>query len=188
MSPQIQQARLARPSRAAWTSFVEALREGYKLTNTDTHIPEPPEKIAAIEADPDGFLHQLMNPPPHMTLADGRVVERPAQELYWYVDGTDFIGSGAIRLRLTPEFADWAGHVGYTVRPSRRGQGHATAILNALLRKARDDHGLARLQICADDDNYPSLRMIEAAGGVFEATAPHLLQPGKHVRRYWVDL
>jgi predicted acetyltransferase len=179
---------LVRPSLDVWTSFVEALREGYKLTNTDAHIPEPPEKIAAIEADPEGFLRELTNPPTHMTLADGRIIERPSQQLYWYVDGEDFIGSGSLRLELPPEFASWAGNVGYTVRPSRRGQGHASAILGGLLGIARDEHGLKRLEICADYDNYPSLRLIEKAGGVFDGTAPHLFQPGVDVRRYKVEL
>jgi predicted acetyltransferase len=179
---------LAPPSGGLWASFVEALREGYKLTNTDAHIPEPPEKIDAIEADPAGFLHDLLNPPTHMTLADGRVIERPRQHLYWYVDGEDFIGSGSLRLELPPAFAPWAGNVGYTVRPSRRGQGHAAAILSGLLSIARDEHGLKRLEICADYDNYPSLRLIEKAGGVFDGTAPHLFQPGVDVRRYRVEL
>lgn len=181
-------ARLVRPSLAVWTSFVEALREGYKLTNTDAHIPEPPERIAAIAADPEGFLRDFLDPPSTMTLADGRTIERPRQELYWYVDGDRFIGSGALRLTLTPEFAPWAGNVGYTVRPSARGHGHALAILGELLRLAHEEHGLDRLQICADEDNYPSLRLIEKVGGVFDGTAPHLLQPGVDVRCYWVAL
>jgi predicted acetyltransferase len=50
---------------------------------------------------------------------------------WWVVDG-EFIGRISVRPDLTPGVPD-GNHVGYAVRPSRRRQGHATAMLAAVL-------------------------------------------------------
>ena len=181
-------ARLVAPELSFMPSLIEALKEGYKLTNTEPEIPEPPEKIAGIEADPAGFLHGLLNPPQMLTLPGGLTCERPAQTHYWYVDGERFLGSGVLRMTLPPQMAAWAGQIGYAVRPSERGRGHARHIVEALLQKARDEHGAARIEVCAEEQNLPSLRVIEKVGGVPDGVADFPLPPFGRVRRYWIEL
>jgi predicted acetyltransferase len=47
--------------------------------------------------------------------------------------------------------------------------------------------GLQRVLITADADNYPSLRIIEKNGGVFDGEGASR-ESGKVVRRFWIAL
>lgn len=96
----------------------------------------------------------------------------------WWVDGTDYLGRLAIRHRLTDFLLEVGGHIGYDVRPTRRREGHATAMLRAALPWARD-LGIDPALITCDETNLPSARVIESAGGVLEDVRGVK-------RRYWV--
>jgi predicted acetyltransferase len=85
----------------------------------------------------------------------------------WWVDGKEFIGRIVVRHRLTQWLLDVGGHIGYDVRPSARGQGHATRILHAVL-PAAHRLGVDPALLTCDDDNIASRKVIEANGGVFE--------------------
>ncbi len=74
---------------------------------------------------------------------------------------------------------DRGGHIGYSVRPSARRQGHATAALRQSLGVARDAIGLDRVLVTCRDDNAASRAVIEACGGVYEDARDH-------TRRYWI--
>jgi predicted acetyltransferase len=84
-----------------------------------------------------------------------------------------------VRHRLTPWLLDQGGHIGYSVRPSRRREGHASRALALAVRRAAE-LGLDRVLVTCDDDNEGSRRTIEAAGGVHEDTRGVK-------RRYWID-
>ncbi|MEZ0579811.1 GNAT family N-acetyltransferase [Nocardioides sp. MH1] len=101
---------------------------------------------------------------------------------YWITDGS---GSGEEVigfLNLRHELNDWlleeGGHIGYSVRPARRRQGHATRALALGVRRA-GELGIDRVLVTCDSDNLASARTIEAGGGVFED-----VRNGK--RRYWI--
>ena len=96
----------------------------------------------------------------------------------WWIDGDDYLGRLAIRHELTDFLLEVGGHIGYDVRPSRRREGHATAMLVRALPWARD-LGIDPALVTCDDDNVGSLRVIEAAGGVLEDVRGEK-------RRYWV--
>jgi predicted acetyltransferase len=127
--------------------------------------------------------------------ADGcrRVVEHlvaqadPATELpegkvhctyLWITEDDEFVGYLALRHALTPWLLNEGGHIGYAVRPSRRGQGHATRALVLSLAPAAA-LGIDRALVTVDEDNPASRRVIEAAGGAYEDS-----RNGK--RRYWI--
>jgi predicted acetyltransferase len=98
----------------------------------------------------------------------------------WMVDDPDTdIGSVAIRHELNDYLLDRGGHIGYSVRPSARRQGHATAALRQSLGVARGAIGLDRVLVTCQDDNAASRAVIEASGGVYEDTRDH-------TRRYWI--
>ncbi|MFD5780963.1 GNAT family N-acetyltransferase [Streptomyces sp. NPDC058220] len=85
----------------------------------------------------------------------------------WYVEGDTFLGRLAIRHRLNPFLYELGGHIGYAVRPTARGRGHATAMLAEALPVARG-LGIGSVLVTCDTTNVPSRKVIEAAGGVLE--------------------
>jgi predicted acetyltransferase len=102
---------------------------------------------------------------------------------FWITDreGADeeFVGFLALRHSLTAWLLEEGGHIGYSVRPSRRREGHASRALALAVRRA-GELGIERALVTCDDDNDPSRRTIERCGGVYEDT-----RNGK--RRYWFD-
>ena len=96
----------------------------------------------------------------------------------------ELIGMIDIRHRLNDFLLAFGGHIGYSVRPSRRRRGYATRMLAAALEVCRE-LGLSRVMIACDSENAASARTIERCGGVMENEAP---EDGRLTRRYWIDL
>lgn len=124
--------------------------------------------------------HLLAQRDPATELPEGRVhctylwITAPAGE----AGSVEFVGYLALRHTLTPWLLEEGGHIGYSVRPSRRREGHATrALLLALDRAA--GLGLDRVLLTVDEDNTGSRAVIEGAGGGYEDS-----RRGK--RRYWI--
>jgi len=90
-----------------------------------------------------------------------------ASTTLWWVDGPEYLGRLAIRLRLTDHRREVGGHIGYDVRPSGRRRGHATAMLRAAPPVARR-LGIESALVTCDADNVASRTVIERAGGVLE--------------------
>ncbi|CAM3295004.1 GNAT family N-acetyltransferase [Nocardioides dubius] len=98
---------------------------------------------------------------------------------FWITDDDGaWVGFLALRRSLNDYLREQGGHIGYSVRPTRRREGHAGAALREALVEAAA-LGLDRVLITCDDDNVASARTIESCGGVQEDT-----RHGK--RRYWV--
>jgi predicted acetyltransferase len=175
------------PSVRYQASFVEAVEE-ILASNDDDHYAGL-TVVPPVGDYPGDFytLDQLRDPETFATyvsrmggsdddswLPEGIV---PAS-FFWWVEGDTYIGRLSIRHSLTQWLLDFGGHIGYVVRPSARGQGHATAMLAAALPIAAG-LGLDPVLLTCDDTNEPSRRVIEANGGVFED------QRGEKLR-YWV--
>jgi predicted acetyltransferase len=106
---------------------------------------------------------------------------------YWLVrDGAEVLGASRLRHTLTPALEDVGGHIGYSIRPSARGQGYATLQLALTLERARA-LGLARVLLTCDTANLASARVIERNGGVL-ASQGHSAITGTDVSRYWIAL
>jgi predicted acetyltransferase len=101
----------------------------------------------------------------------------PQTTLFW-AEGDEFVGRFEIRHRLTDALYEQGGHIGYYVRPSARGQGHATAMLAAGLPMAAE-MGIDPALVTCDDTNVASRKVIEANGGV-------QIAPSGAKLRYWV--
>jgi predicted acetyltransferase len=90
------------------------------------------------------------------------------QTTFWWIDGPLFIGRISIRHRLTEQLRAEGGHVGYDVRPSLRGKGHATAMLKAALPEIHR-LGIDPALLTCNETNIASRRVIEKNGGVLQS-------------------
>lgn len=169
---------LVRPTVAVMPSFLEAMdefiAEGVRDSQTAGWIESHGESWATPErfADLVAELHaQEVDP---AVLPSGWVLTSTR----WWVEGDRYLGRIACRHELSDFLREVGGHIGYDVRPSARRQGHATAMLRAVLPLAHE-RGIDPALVTCDDDNLGSIRVIEACGGVLEDVRGVK-------RRYWV--
>lgn len=101
------------------------------------------------------------------------------------VVGDEIVGRISLRHELNDFLRERAGHVGYGVVPSRRRNGYASKMLRLTLPIARAV-GIESLLVTCDDDNLPSIRVVENCGGILQdvrkldgMTVPK--------RRYWLS-
>lgn len=158
---------LVTPARDYLPGYVNALERGWSPDNVDGEVTRRAQ-LERIAADPDGFVAGLDDPEGKagdVRLPDGTMVQRlPGFYRWLWADG--FCGSIGIRWEKGTEALPphCLGHVGYAVVPWRRGEGHATAALGALLPLAAEQ-GLRWIDLTTDPDNVASHRVIVANGG-----------------------
>jgi predicted acetyltransferase len=163
--------KLVEPSTTVHHSFLGALTEFQKegrYPHLDPEALKDTERFAA-------YLVALHRERDDVTRPrDGMV----SSTTLWLVDGEEYLGRVSIRHGLTDRLRVEGGHIGYEIRPTRRGQGLGTRILRLALPVA---HGLGidpALITCAAD-NTASRRVIQACGGVEG-------EPVGDRLRYWV--
>ena len=120
---------------------------------------------------------------PGAALPDGHV---PC-DYFWIVDGGEVVGFIAFRRELNDWLRRVGGHIGYSVRPSRRREGIVSAALRLVLDRARAE-GYDRVMLTCDDDNPGSFRTIEGAGGVLQDVVDATDAGHPRLRRYWIPL
>jgi len=123
-----------------------------------------PELSLEVLRDPEAFARYV-----HALRAEAlpetarRLGGVPSTNLWW-VDGDTFLGRISIRHELNAALRRIGGHIGYEIRPSARGKGHATDMLAAGLVVAHE-HGIDPALVTCDVANRASRRVIEANGG-----------------------
>jgi predicted acetyltransferase len=159
--------RLTRPSVNYHASFLAALVESRQ---EGRHAELDPQKLADREAFA-GYVQALLDDelPDRPRPAD-RV---PQTTLWWVVDGR-FVGRVSVRHALNDSLRQRGGHIGYEVRPSSRGRGHATAMLAAALPVAAA-LGIQEAWVDCDTWNVASRRVIERNGGRLVAANDSML-------------
>ncbi|MBE5802902.1 MAG: GNAT family N-acetyltransferase [Clostridiales bacterium] len=95
------------------------------------------------------------------------------------------MGMIQVRHYLNDYLRDYAGHIGYSVRPSERRKGVATAMLRAVLPFCRSI-GLDRVMIACEPDNPGSRGTILNNGGVYWRTV-HFPPEDIDLEQYWVE-
>ncbi|MFJ4223882.1 GNAT family N-acetyltransferase [Microbacterium sp. NPDC089695] len=172
---------LVRPTPALFDSWAAAVGEfgEVHIDGSGLQAPATPDRetldalvaksevLADTEAElPEGAVHN---------------------DLYWVVDGDEVVGFLSFRHELNDFLREVGGHIGYSVRPSRRRQGIASTALALGLDRAREI-GLDRVLITCDDDNVGSYRTIEGAGGVLQDVRDQSAHGHAMLRRYWIEL
>ena len=85
-----------------------------------------------------------------------------------------------LRLRLNEGLLNYAGHIGYSIRPSERGKGYAKETLRQGLQVAKEKNIKKALVTCSVN-NPASRAVILANGGIFEDVR-------NGVERYWIEV
>ena len=156
-------------------SYLAALRELHAEGRpTDSVVLKP-------EDDFEAFIEKLKSQSRGENLPKGFI----AHTEYWLVDNGEYIGGLDIRHTLTEHLRNIGGHIGYTIRPSKRKQGYGKLILKLGLEKAKEMR-IEKVLLTCDVDNIGSRKIIEGNGGVFENTVPNAGHPDK--ARFWFDL
>ena len=124
------------------------------------------ERLSSPETCPEGYV-----------VSDTYLaVREPDNRLVGMIDLRHSIDTAAL--------SEWAGHIGYSVRPADRRRGYAKEMLRLNLEHCRE-LGIDRVLICCDEGNIASERTILANGGVFERTTE---ANGKTIKRFWIQL
>ncbi|EKA62549.1 GCN5-related N-acetyltransferase [Janibacter hoylei PVAS-1] len=181
-------AQIVRPDARYQRSYLEALDEfdgAHRDGDGDLQLAtDPTTGFAGLDFTREG----LEDPDTFRRLVQARRADelpetpRPAHFVpctyLWIAEGDTYLGSISFRHELTDFLLEQGGHIGYSVRPSARRQGHASTALRQVLELAAE-MGHERVLITCDEDNAASRATIEGAGGVYEDS-----RVGK--RRYWV--
>jgi predicted acetyltransferase len=103
---------------------------------------------------------------------------------FWLVDQGDVVGVSNLRHVLNDSLKIEGGHIGYGIRPSRRGYGYGKDILRLTILEAKKINIKEQLITC-NKDNIRSSSVIKSNGGVFESEE-YIESYGGVVQRYWI--
>lgn len=135
-------------------------------------------------ADPAVWLRETENCMHKETVPEGLV--QATQFLAIRKEDDRLVGMIQVRHYFNDYLAKYAGHIGYSVRPSERRKGYAAKMLADALPFCREI-GLDKVMVTCIDTNEGSRKTILKNGGVYEYT---ILEPTENVNieRYWITL
>ena len=135
-------------------------------------------------ADPAEWLRETENCMHKETVLEGLV--QATQFLAIRKEDDRLVGMIQVRHYFNDYLAKYAGHIGYSVRPSERRKGYAAKMLADALPFCREI-GLDKVMVTCIDTNEGSRKTILNNGGVYEYT---ILEPTENVNieRYWITL
>ena len=96
------------------------------------------------------------------------------------------VGMIQVRHRFNDFLEKYAGHIGYSVRPSERCKGYAKEMLRMTLPFCQEI-GIDKVLIACIDGNIGSEKTILANGGVYESTV-HEPNVDRYLKRFWITL
>lgn len=135
-------------------------------------------------ADPLQYIEVSRQFEDPLTVPKNRV--QATQFLYVRKADRRVVGMIQVRHYLNDYLAQFAGHIGYSIRPSERRKGYAKAMLAAALPYCKEI-GLKKVLITCDDGNIASEKTILANGGVYESTVFEA-DENVDVKRFWIDI
>jgi predicted acetyltransferase len=160
---------------ATYRSFIQEF-----LERNEPLIPVILEQGAS---DFGALVHRLRLDAAGVDLPEGSV---PAS-CFWLVDEhKTLVGIAHLRHSLNAALSYEGGHIGYSIRPTRRNKGYGKMMLKLLLEKAKM-MGLTRVWLTCDKSNTASARVIQGNGGRLDSEVPR--KDGKGItQRYWINI
>lgn len=157
---------LVTPRAEYLPQYVAALKTGWSADNT-REKEAADEELIRIEKEADLFIalqddEEARGEP--IKLPDGSIWPRLPGIKRWIWDGA-FCGAIGFRWQKgTEELPPHVlGHIGFSVVPWKRKQGHASVALGLVLAEAKA-RGLAYVELTTDLDNPGSQKVVEANG------------------------
>ena len=137
-----------------------------------------------FNTSPEQWLEDIRRYADPDTVPEGKV--QATQFLAVRASDGRLVGMIQIRHYFNEYLEKYAGHIGYSVRPSERRKGYAKEMLRLALPYCKSI-GLDRVLIACEPGNPASRRTILANGGVYECTVH---EPGEDIdlERYWIGL
>lgn len=102
-------------------------------------------------------------------------------------DSKRIYGMLQVRHELNNYLRKFAGHIGYSVRPTERRKGYAKKMLKLALKYCKEELGMDRVMISCLVENEASRRTILACGGIFEEKAYEFIED-VWLEKYWINL
>ncbi len=140
------------------------------------------DAVKLVRRDYPAYLQRIRDESPDRDLPPMRAPQRH----YWLVHGGRILGTARLRHPLDDKLRQEGGNIGYDVRPSERGKGHATRLLELLLDRARGQ-GLRSVLLTCNKQNFASRRVIEKNRGVLVGEDVSD-ETGKEILRYRIEL
>ena len=104
----------------------------------------------------------------------------PAVQLVAFAKDGQAVGFLNLRLRLSDYLLEEGGHIGYSIRPSKRSKGYAKEALRQGLQVAKEKN-IQRALVTCSMDNPASRAVILANGGQLEDVR-------NGTERYWIEV
>lgn len=96
------------------------------------------------------------------------------------------VGMIQVRHYFNDYLEKYAGHIGYSIRPTERRKGYAKEMLKLALPFCREI-GLDKVLITCSEGNIGSEKTIRANGGIYESTV-HEPNSDRNLKRFWINL
>ena len=151
--------------------------------------------LAGSSMDGTGTLRRMENP--NDWIKYSRLQENPETVAPNKVPATQFVlvdpetkriyGMLQVRHSLNEYLRNFAGHIGYSVRPTERRKGYAKKMLKLALEFCKEELGLERVMVSCLVGNEASRRTILACGGTFDEKVYEHIE-GVWLEKYWISL
>ena len=173
---------LVLPSVEYKASYIEAVKEFHAAKDA---LPMARHyvglSIPELETDFENHVEKMKSQSRGENLPQGWV----PMTTYWLVDNNEYIGGIAIRHTLNENLKNYGGHIGYDIRPSMRGKGYGSKILELGLQKAKEFH-ISRILIDCGANNTASRKIIEKNRGIYEGAGVNP-ETGEPSLRFWIE-
>ena len=163
---------LRRPTLADRETVLEMMAEFEKIQSAHGGIFWDAENFSYEE-----WLESNRDKEMGINLHENRV---PSIQFVSFNDIGRALGFLNLRLRLNEGFLNYAGHIGYSIRPSERGKCYAKETLRQGLQVAKEK-SIKRTLVTCSVNNPASRAVILANGGLLEDVR-------NVVERYWIEV